>query len=904
MSGKKQSAPTNSLNEVLAPEPSWRRKILSEPAALALAPLIVLRVFSDGPTFPTNNFYFVAVIMALLAMCGVRILFRGEPISSPTPLLLLFCFWVVAVLTGFNTFQFDATYRTIIIWAGHLALLFIVINGARSRAGLGIILSAVVFIFFIESLWSLLHLRYLMPFIREHLINDPVARRAQFGTSELDPELIHRIEVNRAFGTFLFPNALGAFLIIGIPYVAVGAFESVRGLLKGGVGKASVSSNARALALGVGGSLWFVTICISYFLYTLVASIAFELPKGFSRGDFLPFVVGPDGSMRLDSGLYIFLWLFFVVILPLAFGGAAVFFIRKRGIEGFGERFRAAAFCVTFPLMLWALWMSYSRGAMLGLFASIVFVAAAFALRYRFGGKIAAPVAASIAFLLFLASIFTAFAQQGVAQGPEAPAKASESVPAIATPTPPAASENTSDPQPTIHTEGVNLSTADLANPASFHLRISYWKTGLIMFRNNILTGVGLGNFGTAYPQYQPPDAGDVRAAHNDYLQMFCETGVLGGLLFCGFWGYFVVWGIFRLTREQDLKERLALGGLYAGVLAFLIHSLVDFNFFNEALAFFAFLLAGVFFVKARLAEPRCEVARKSGRLSQVVAVPILIGAAAIAGMSLPVFVCDFIMGGHSFLNVGDNKSINSIYDAGQFFLRALGPENEKDKIAVKDIETVSKLISRRDVIESFASLYVPVNGDPSKHRKLGPKEPVTRDAFIAINNPTLARKVAADNAEAFLKQLEVIDGIFPHSPQWAAYFVQWYDLLASTSLEPESKQRYSVEFLRWAQEGVKRNPEQALYREWCGKAYWLRGNVEKGVGRKSYFEKGLGEYRKCTELYPTSSYLWRVYGRALIKYGEATISAGDKTGGEAFISKGKEAKRRAQELDEAKKPA
>ncbi len=44
------------------------------------------------------------------------------------------------------------------------------------------------------------------------MIADPRQLLIQFSTPELTPELAHRLNINRAFGSFLFANALAAFL--------------------------------------------------------------------------------------------------------------------------------------------------------------------------------------------------------------------------------------------------------------------------------------------------------------------------------------------------------------------------------------------------------------------------------------------------------------------------------------------------------------------------------------------------------------------------------------------------------------------------------------------------------------------------------------------------------------------
>jgi hypothetical protein len=120
-----------------------------------------------------------------------------------------------------------------------------------------------------------------------------------------------------------------------------------------------------------------------------------------------------------------------------------------------------------------------------------------------------------------------------------------------------------------IDIEGTRRSLGELANVDSLSERVTYWQVGLRMLADNPWTGVGLGNFKQAYMSYQFLGAGDVEAAHNDYLQYFCETGLAGGSLFLAFWVYFGVWGARRILGEEDAAARRWLAGLYAGALAF-----------------------------------------------------------------------------------------------------------------------------------------------------------------------------------------------------------------------------------------------------------------------------------------------------------------------------------------------
>ncbi len=107
--------------------------------------------------------------------------------------------------------------------------------------------------------------------------------------------------------------------------------------------------------------------------------------------------------------------------------------------------------------------------------------------------------------------------------------------------------------------------------------------------------GVGPGNLVYALPQYRPAEArtvaqrqlhGLVNYAHNDYLQVASESGLLALLAFLGFW--FAV-----LARPSPLPRALRWG-FKAGLAALLIHGLVDGNLtIIPANAFLAYVAAG-----------------------------------------------------------------------------------------------------------------------------------------------------------------------------------------------------------------------------------------------------------------------------------------------------------------------
>jgi O-antigen ligase len=106
--------------------------------------------------------------------------------------------------------------------------------------------------------------------------------------------------------------------------------------------------------------------------------------------------------------------------------------------------------------------------------------------------------------------------------------------------------------------------------------RFNYWLTGFRIFTSNPVSGYGLGTFFLAY--FAEYDGGRwySRFAHNHYIQIMAELGIVGISLFAG----------FVLSSAKAAYNRLKKGefppyypGLAAAVLAFLINMGADFSF-------------------------------------------------------------------------------------------------------------------------------------------------------------------------------------------------------------------------------------------------------------------------------------------------------------------------------------
>jgi O-antigen ligase len=109
--------------------------------------------------------------------------------------------------------------------------------------------------------------------------------------------------------------------------------------------------------------------------------------------------------------------------------------------------------------------------------------------------------------------------------------------------------------------------------------RPRYWGAVMTMIGHFPLFGVGFGAFGSAYAAYDTANMEFALVhAHNDYLEILSELGIVGaGLL--GFAVAYILWKAFRtwMARRHPELKGLALGCLVS-TIAILIHSLTDFN--------------------------------------------------------------------------------------------------------------------------------------------------------------------------------------------------------------------------------------------------------------------------------------------------------------------------------------
>lgn len=119
------------------------------------------------------------------------------------------------------------------------------------------------------------------------------------------------------------------------------------------------------------------------------------------------------------------------------------------------------------------------------------------------------------------------------------------------------------------------LATKEYILPSfSFWQRLSYWRDACEIIKAHPFAGVGIGNFNLQASRY----------AHNSYLQLWAEMGILGLLSF--------LWLVFFVVKRAYKSEHSAI--LIISISVFLIHNILDFTFFMPEVSIIWWVILGL----------------------------------------------------------------------------------------------------------------------------------------------------------------------------------------------------------------------------------------------------------------------------------------------------------------------
>jgi len=126
-------------------------------------------------------------------------------------------------------------------------------------------------------------------------------------------------------------------------------------------------------------------------------------------------------------------------------------------------------------------------------------------------------------------------------------------------------------------------------------LRVAMDKDTWRIFQDHPLMGTGFGTLIAVYPRYESFYNGTtVDHAHNDFLELLADTGLVGGVCGALFIGLLFRRGLANFQVAAGGSARALVAGPLVGCAGMLLHSFVDFNLHIPSNALIFLLLASL----------------------------------------------------------------------------------------------------------------------------------------------------------------------------------------------------------------------------------------------------------------------------------------------------------------------
>ena len=128
------------------------------------------------------------------------------------------------------------------------------------------------------------------------------------------------------------------------------------------------------------------------------------------------------------------------------------------------------------------------------------------------------------------------------------------------------------------------------AGAASVGARFDYWRAAVAITFQHPLLGTGPGTFQRPYGLLKSPESEMARLAHNDYLEQFSDSGIIGGTLY----GAWMALSLVAIGRRIWRSSDPASFAIFLGLLGWSLQEMGEFGLYVPALAWTAFMLLGI----------------------------------------------------------------------------------------------------------------------------------------------------------------------------------------------------------------------------------------------------------------------------------------------------------------------
>ena len=157
--------------------------------------------------------------------------------------------------------------------------------------------------------------------------------------------------------------------------------------------------------------------------------------------------------------------------------------------------------------------------------------------------------------------------------------------------------------------------------------RAHFWSVTVDIIKTHPLIGTGLGAFSVVYTGYDSRNGVyRLEQAHNDYLQVLSDGGIVGAAL-----GLFFVISLFRMgfaRRESrdDFRRGVATGAV-AGCFAVLVHSFFDFTLHTPSNGLLFLVLAALATMNGRVEDVQSRRKKRRRKEPRVSSADLIVSA-------------------------------------------------------------------------------------------------------------------------------------------------------------------------------------------------------------------------------------------------------------------------------------
>ena len=135
------------------------------------------------------------------------------------------------------------------------------------------------------------------------------------------------------------------------------------------------------------------------------------------------------------------------------------------------------------------------------------------------------------------------------------------------------------------------------AGATSLSARFDYWCAAAQTTCSHPAFGTGPGTFQRPYALIKSPDAEMARLTHNDYLEQFSDSGIVGGIAYMT-WIFMLLSVIgCRIWKSADAVTF----ALFMGLFGWFVQGLGEFGLYIPGVAWIAFTLLGCLLALSRI---------------------------------------------------------------------------------------------------------------------------------------------------------------------------------------------------------------------------------------------------------------------------------------------------------------